>query len=516
MKSFTRRGVRRSGRPWLTAGMASGVSVILSGGCSSAQTTGLPESLRPEDVVISDDARPRPPFHFSDEDEALLDEIEHASFLFFWKAVSPETGMVYDRTSSDVISVGGVGFQLSALPIGVERGWITREEGRERAVQILSALEREPTNRKAGLFYHFLEPDDARPRRVGAELVVSTIDSAVLFAGMMTAGSYFGGDVQEIGDRLWRAADWSFFLHETGEAGLPGGYLSLGWRPTDDADPTGDGALIGYSWIDSGDEHRLVTFMGVSAPEEAHRVPPERYFALRRQLGTYEGVGPLVWFPYSGALFTAFFANCWIDYAHLGVDDPASWGAPARSRVDWWENSRRTVNLHRAAARENARGLPTLGEDAWGLSACDAPDGYLVAGVFPHRVEMVGAKPERDYATYVPEDRMGDGTVPPYAAGASIIFEPGAAVAALRLYRTLCDELGSPLVWRDPADGGYGLRDAFNMRGPDGSPWVAADDVAIDHGPMLLGIENARTGLIWRLFASHPSIRDGLSRLRLE
>ena len=96
-----------------------------------------------------------------------------------------------DRTSSDVISVAGVGFQLAALPIGIERGWITRDQGHARARQIIDALQNEPSNRKAGLFYHFINPHDASARRVGRELVVSTVDSALLFSGMLVAGQYY-------------------------------------------------------------------------------------------------------------------------------------------------------------------------------------------------------------------------------------------------------------------------------------------------------------------------------------
>ena len=96
--------------------------------------------------------------------------------------------MVYDRTSSDVVSIAGVGFQLAALPIGVERGWVTHAQAQTRALQVLSALEAEPSNRKAGLFFHFINPHDASARRVGRELVVSTVDSSILFAGMLAAG----------------------------------------------------------------------------------------------------------------------------------------------------------------------------------------------------------------------------------------------------------------------------------------------------------------------------------------
>ena len=166
-------------------------------------------------------------------------------------------------------------------------------------------------------------------------------------------------------------------------------------------------------------------------------------------------------------------------------------------------------------AVENPEGLPTLGPNAWGLTACDGPEGYLVPGVFPERLDPPGTVPGRDYSTYKPTPNWGGGTVPPYGAGASIMFEPHASVAALRHYRSLTDAAGNPLVWRDPDDGGYGFADSFNLAGPNGRPWVAHDDVAIDHGPMLLGIENARTGLVWRLFSSHRFVRGAEDRLRL-
>ncbi len=464
--------------------------------------------MHAERVIIDSDA-PRPPFKFSDADEAFLDEIQRAAFAFFWNEADERTGLVPDRTSSDVVSVAGVGFELSALPIGVERGWITRDQGERRARLVLSSLLSQPTNRKAGLFFHFLNPHDASPKRVGTELVVSTIDSAILMAGAITAGQYFGGEVAALGDRLVADADWAFFAdhdHPEGE-----GFLTLGWKPVSDDDPTGKGEILPYFWLDSGDEHRLATFMAVCSPDPDHRLDPAVYYRLRRMLGWHKG--EVVWFPYSGALFTAFFAHCWIDYAHLGVDNPSAWGVEQRARVDWWENSRRMVNLHRDKAIANPLHLPTLGSDAWGLSACDGPDGYVVGGLFPEPLEMIGAVPDRDFSTYRAQDHWGGGVIPPYTAASSIIFEPGLSLRAMRHYRSLKAADGSPLVWWDPEKGGYGFVDSF--RGGD-EPWRAADTVAIDEGPMLLLIENARSGLIWKLFSADPVVRAGLGRLGLD
>jgi hypothetical protein len=484
-------------------------------GCAGPRTATSFENtpVRAADVVIrSAEGTPRPPFRFAPDDAALLDEIAHATFDYFWHAVSPETGMVYDRTSSDVVSVAGVGFQLAALPIGVERGWVGRDEAADRARRILAALESEPSNRKAGLFYHFINPHDASARRVGRELVVSTVDSALLFSGMLVAGAYFGDDIRTTADRLFAQADWSFFLADPGPGGPPGIYLSLGWKPHADDLPTGDGELLPYYWLDSGDEHRLTTLLGVAAPKPGFRVPPETYWNLRRQLGRHENQGHVVYFPYSGALFTAFFAHLFIDYASLGVDNPAAHGATHRARVDWWENSRRLVHLHRDRAIQNPGSLPTLGPDAWGFSAGDGPDGYLVSQVFPDPVAMADARPGRDFSEYRPTDNWGGGVVAPYAAGASIMFEPDLAVSALRAARGVTGPGGAPGVWR----GEWGFADAFRLDRQGRADWVAEDFVAISQGPLLLGIENARTGLVWQLFMSTPQVRSGLERAGLD
>lgn len=464
-------------------------------------------------IIESTPDTTRPPFDFDADDEALLDEIQRATFTYFMEAVSLETGMVYDRTSSDVVSVAGVGFQLAALPIGVERGWITKEQGAARARLILDALMNEPSNRKGGLFYHFINPHDASARRVGRELVVSTVDSAILFSGMLVAGQYFEDDIKANADLLFAQADWTFFLAEPGGGAPDGPFLSLGWKPNSDDAPTGEGELLPYYWLDAGDEHRMTTLLGVSATDADHRVDPSVYWSLRRQLGYHEGQGHLVWFPYSGALFTSFFAHLFIDYNAMGADNPAQHGQVQRAQVDWWENSRRTVEMHRDRAIENPLGLPTLGPDAWGFSASDGPEGYLVSGQFPEGVEMVGSVPGRDFSTYQPSENWGDGVIAPYTAGTSIMFTPQHSVDALRFAIQAGREYPDSMLWQSNAMGGWGFRDAFRLDDNGRMQWVAEDYVAISQGPLILGIENARSGLIWRLFMSHPAVEAGLERL---
>lgn len=463
---------------------------------------------RAGDLVIASPAgTPRPPFAFSESDSAFLDEVQRAAFLYFWNAVNARTGMVPDRTSVTFTSIAGVGFQLSALPIGVERGWITRDQGDARARQILAALLANPANRHEGLFQHFLDGDTAGPRADLPEQVVSTIDTALLFAGALTAGSYFGGEVDALATRMVEAGNWRAFV--AGDEAKPHerGFVSLGWSAGTKKRPAG---YLPYYWVDSGDEHRLVTFMGVLAPRADFRLDPAVYYRLRRAVGDYQGTGPMVWFPFSGALFVSLFSHAWINYAAMGPDEPARFGATNRSRVDWWENSRRHVALHRLKAIQNPQGKPTLGPHAWGLSASDTAEGYGVPGVFPTLQAFVDQRPEFDYSTWAVKDDYGDGTIAPYASGAAIMFEPAAALDALRFARAQQGANGRPLVWRDPGTpGGYGFRDSYNL----GTGWVAPDYVALDQGPLLLAIENARTGLIWATFQRHPLVQAAWERL---
>lgn len=463
-------------------------------------------------TIVAPPGTPRPPFLFSPTDAAFLDEVQRGAFNFLWTVCDPVTGMVYDRTSKPIISVGGVGFQLSAIPIGVEHAWISRAEGEERCERILRSLVSQPHNRKEGLYYHYLDPGTAAPAQAGYERIVSTIDSALLLAGVTTAGSYFGGEVGTLADRIWNEANWPFFVPRDEDVEKPSerGCVSLGWKPTNPDHPTGHGKLLPYYWVDSGDEHRLVTFLGVCAPIESHRLPPHMYYRLRRAIGRDDGGEPFVWFPWAGALFTAFFAHCWIDYADQNADDPAAFGVDCRTRVDWWENSRRIVAMHRRKAIANPNHLPTFAEHAWGLSACDAASGYIVPGLFPKLEPMPGCTPEIDFSAHQPSDDFGDGTLAPYAAGSSILFEPQASLNAMKHYRNQTRADGTPLVWRAPAAGGFGFQDSFNA----GTGWVAPDCVAIDQGPLIVLIENARTGNVWNWVNASENVKAGRARLR--
>lgn len=479
-----------------------------AGGTGGPGVDGSPAVDAP--AVVAGPGTPRPPFRFEGEDEALLDAVQLGCLNYFLDEIDPVTRMVLDRTGARVISVAGVGFQLTVLCIAHARGWLEPGVAEKEAGAIVDALWGNPENRVRGVFYHYLEPGTAGPSPAGYERVPSTIDTALLFAGLLTAGQHFGGEIREKADDLVLNADWRSYVIDRPSLGHLDGYISLAWRPRE-SDRSFNEGLLPNVWADAGDEQRLTVFMARLPTDPDKRVADEMYYRMRRTLGTLPDGSPLVWFPWSGALFTAFFSHLWIDYAHRGPDDPAAWGVADRPRVDWWENSRRTAVLHRLRAIENPLALPGFGVNLWGLSASDAEGRYAVPGHFPALAERQTGEPGRDHLIIRAEDEWGDGTVAPYTAGSTIMFEPGPAVAALRHYRHLA-ETAAPGLWADPGEGGHGFADAFRP-GPDGTvAWVAKDRVAIDAGPLLIAIENARSGFVWKTFMAHPAVQELMAR----
>jgi hypothetical protein len=269
----------------------------------------------------------------------------------------------------------------------------------------------------------------------------------------------------------------------------------MGWTPDDPARLEGPGRFIEWHWWNASDEERLIYLLAAGSPNPQHDLPPGLYYRLKRTVRRHDGMPPYV-VSWPGTLFTYFFSHCWIDYRGLGADDPARLGVDA-PRVDWFENSRRAVLTHRARCIEQAARFKTLSADRWGLSACAGRDGYIVPEVRPNLRDV---------------DQWFEGTLAPYAAVSTIMFTPRESLAAIRAFRSLRDGEGRPLIWRDPQQGGYGFVDSFNLD----QGFVSDDYVGIDQGPMLLSIENVRTGLIWRLFMRHEAVRRAATRLRLQ
>jgi hypothetical protein len=435
---------------------------------------------------------------FSEQDERLLDEIQRGCFEFLWQEVGDPVPVVKDRMTDDrVSSLAGVGFQLSSLPIGVERGWITREQAEKRALAILQAIIPRKDNKKFGIYQHYVDLNTGGMHYAdGMQVQASTVDHALLQAGAMTVASYFGGDVDRLADQMIAEANWRTYQVE------PDGYISFGWRPEDRGHDLGKaGDFRPWTWHNASDEERIVYFLAVGSPVAEHAVDPQMYYRLKRTIKQHKDMEPFV-VSWSSPAFTYFFSHCWIDYRSLGVDNPQDFGMD-KPRVDWFENSRRAILTHRQRCLEAATHFTTLGPNRWGLSPGadvneDGTIGYIVQSIKP---SLEG------------KDNFCGGTVTPYAAGSAIMFMPDLAVDALREFRHLKDDQGKLVVWRELESGGYGLLDSFNLDRIEhqGTP----DYISIDEGPMILAIENARTGLIWELFMKHKSARLAVERLRL-
>jgi hypothetical protein len=433
-------------------------------------------------------------YRFAPADERLLNEIQHGCFQYFWKETGNPAKLAKDKTSDTICSTAAVGFQLSSLPIGVERGWISRADGEQRALTVLRSLVERKDNKKFGIYLHFIDSGtgglpDFRKTKYRYELQASTVDHALLQAGAMTAASYFHGEVARLANEIAGGADWPAMFDEKA------GYLSMGWRASTDRGVDGPGKIHPNHWEWCSDEERLIYFLAVGSPQEKHAIEPASYYRLKRIVKQHGDMPPYV-VSWNGSLFTYFFAHCWIDYRHLSADDPHAFAVDGPA-VDWFENSRRAVQTHRARCIEASRQFPTLSENRWGLAPCAFRDRYVVHEVRPNIDD---------------KDDWQDGVLPPYAAGSAIMFAPTESLAALREYKSLTGPDGKPLAWRDPDRGGYAFVDSFSLAPPFGQD----ENLGIDAGPLLLAIENARTGLIWKLFMKDDVAKRATERLRLK
>ncbi|WP_274648641.1 glucoamylase family protein [Paenibacillus humicola] len=392
-------------------------------------------------------------------DEELLELESRQSFLFFWEEAnddpdSPGYGLIRDRAPGqpDMTSVASVGFGLTALAIGAERGWVPRGEAHERARGTMVTLLRHAEQRH-GFFFHFLDWNTAK-QYGGCE--VSVIDTAICICGVLAAGEYFGGYVRELAQDLYERVEWDWYRNpETNQ-------FYMGYS---DKEKRHFGAWDHYA------EQFMMYFLGAASP--THPVPADMFDDFVRYVGYYGGYGPVI-HSTGGALFVYQFSHAWFDFR----------GRKDKFGVDWFENSVQATLANRQFCIDHRDRSKTFGANSWGLTACDGPRGY--SGGY-------GANPNTTKRDYV------DGTIPPCGAAGSIVFAPEESIAALRHYYE-----HFPHLW-----GKYGFQDAYNL---DVSPaWFAEDVIGIDKGISLLMIENYRAGFVWRHFMNVPAARRGMA-----
>lgn len=408
-------------------------------------------------------------------DEALLNEISRAAFLFFVHEADSESGLVRDKTGVEYCSIASVGFGLAALPVAAERGWLDRDEAKSRALLALRTLANSSAHHQ-GVFCHYIDLGTGQPTKRGYEQAASTIDTALLMAGVITAGQYFSGECGKLADDLFARTNWRRFLNP--DTGL----VYMAWQPERFDKMDGPGQLKKATWNWYTDETLLICLLGLAAPNEQHRLPADCMTKWKRPTGRYGEGEPFI-YTWPGTFFTYTFAHCFYDFRGMGKDAQG---------VDWFENTRYAAAANRDWCRDNAKQFKTYGRDRWGITACGGPGNrYIVPGHQPR-----GSK----------GDSPAGGTLAPYGVAKALPFLKEDAMAALRHMRDL--EIGGRPIWRDPEQGGYGLPDAFNID----ENWISERTFGIAHGPTLVMVENAQTGLVWKSFMSNRHIQAGIRR----
>jgi hypothetical protein len=415
---------------------------------------------------------------FSDE---KLEALQRLTFDYFLKETNPENGLVPDSTRQGApCSITAAGFALSAYPVGVERGFVTRNDAVKRTLTSLRFFwnsshgpEPDATGYK-GFYYHFLDMKTGR-RTWDCEL--STIDSTFLIAGALTAAEYFNRDtegeseIRTLADDIYARADWNWAQNGKDT-------VTHGWRP--------ESGFIKYRW--QGYNEALILYvLGLASP--AHPLPETSYQAWTRAYKWKKLYGHE--FLYGGPLFIHQLSHLWIDFR--GIQDQYM----RDHGIDYFENSRRATEVQRQYAIRNPRGFKAYGENIWGLTASDGPG--------PAR-KKVGGKLRRFYdyqARGVPHG-PDDGTLAPWAVIASLPFAPEIVLPSIQYFDEMFPDMTSK----------YGFKCSFNptFSGVSGKGWISKGYYGLDQGPIVLMIENYRSGFLWRLMRDCPYIINGLRR----
>ena len=392
-------------------------------------------------------------------DNALLDKVQQQTFKYFWDFAHPVSGLARERnTSGETVTSGGSGFGIMTIPVGISRNFITRAQGLARMQQIVGFLKNTAVKVK-GAFPHWLNGTTGSiiPFSVndnGADLV----ETSYLMMGLLTARQYFNGvDVAESTLRndintLYNNVEWDWFRQ--------GGQNVLYWHYSTDKGwimnlqiKGWNEALITYILAASSTTHGIPATVYSNGWKGANFINGNTYYGYQLPLGPALG-GPL------------FFEH----YTFMGVNPNGLNDVSANYTTQTKNHTLINYNYCRA----NPKGWFGYSDSCWGLTASDIEGGYIASS------------PTNDV-----------GVIAPTAALASFPYTPNESKAALRFYYYV---LGDKLFKE------YGFVDAFSLS----SPWFADSFLAIDQGPIIIGIENYRTGLLWSLFTSCPEVKAGM------
>jgi len=418
-------------------------------------------------------------------DDELLTMLQEACFHYYWEGADPNSGMARENIPGDdrIVATGASGFGISALIVGVHRGFITRQEGLERLAKIVEFLEK--ADRYHGVWSHYMNGNTGKTMPVfgmfddGGDLV----ETSFLMQGLLTARQYFRGSREEETSlyrritRLWETVEWDWYrenpksdflywhwsprwgwrIHHnligfnevmityllamsSPTHGVPAGMYYSGWA---NQSPTGISYRAGWSGTQDG----------------SHYANGNTYYGIKLDVGVGTG-GPL------------FFTH----YSYIGFD-PHS--LHDRYTSSYFENNRNIALINRAYSMANPKHFEGYGANAWGLTASDGPWGYV-----PH----------------APDERNDFGTLTPTGALASF---PYALEGSMEAFKHYYRDLGAQL-WDI-----YGPRDAFNL----GQDWISPIYMGLNQAPIAAMTENYRSGLVWKNFMANPEIGEMLRKL---
>jgi hypothetical protein len=390
-------------------------------------------------------------YHFPSEEDAFLEELERASFRFFWEETNPSTGLVKDRSQANgtdaraTASIAATGFGLTALSVADHRGW---EDGKKIRERVRNTLRFAATrlHHKNGFFFHFLNMQTG-DRDFQSE--VSSIDTSIFLCGALACRAYFDDrEIQDLATRIYERVDWGWLLQ--GEK-----TLSMGWIP--------ESGFIKARW-DSYSELMMIYLLGLGS--SAHPLPIECWDAWKRPQFEFYG------FRFIGSdapLFVHQYSHAWFDFR--GQRD---------KYADYFANSVTATKVHKRWCLELAKQFPDYSDELWGITASDSAHGYVAWGGPPPMGPL-------------------DGSIVPCAAAGSLPFLPA---EALRVLRTIREKYAKG-AWQK-----YGFVDAFNPL----KNWFNPDVIGIDLGITLLMAENARTGFVWEQFMKDDAAKKGMAR----
>ena len=415
--------------------------------------------------------------------EQALAELQKATFGYFLQEANLENGMVPDSTrENSPASITAIGFALTAYTIGVERGYLTRAEAVKRTLVTLrffwnSEQSKGPnaTGYK-GFYYHFLDMQTGR-RFNKSEL--STIDTTFLLAGVLTVGAYFDREpteeeeIRTLAHAVYARADWQWAQNK-------GKTVTHGWKP--------ETGFIKHRW-EGYSEGLLLYVLGLGSP--THPLPVESYAAWTnsyewKKLYDYE-------FLYGGPLFIHQLSHVWIDFR--GIQDEYM-----RERgMDYFDNSRRAVFVQQQYAIRNPKRFRGYSEYCWGITASDGPGPAV-------RKSKGVVRRFYDYTARSIPNGPDDGTLAPWAVVASLPFAPDLVLPSIKHFDEAFPEMTSK----------YGFKCSYNATFSDGkqssSGWISQGYYGLDQGPIVMMIENYRSGFLWRLLRGCPVLELGLRR----